>query len=127
MTRFTSLFTTLTLSAALAACGGRPASPSEMPPLAPHPDLTPSAVPVRGAAAGTPIDAGAHMSPGPVTAAELSSMAVPASQPVGNAADAGAAPGSPRDAAGPDSYTPPLPPIPDGGVPVDGRMVPSRD
>jgi hypothetical protein len=32
--------------------------------------------------------------------------------------------GDPRDAGPGDGYSPPLPPLPDGGLPADGRMEP---
>jgi hypothetical protein len=82
MSRWTTLFTSLTLSAAfaavvIAACGGRPISPGEMPPLAPRPErVDPMALPVpSGTDPATPLpDAGRPLSPtrGPISA--LSAM-----------------------------------------------------
>src|SRR5689334_12707426 len=99
MSRWTSLVVNAGLVGAIAvACGGRPSSPSapnEMPPLAPRPEqLDPSAVPIRPGAPSA--EAGAPMSPGPASASLISSLAVPAAQPVGNPPSGGTAqPGSP--------------------------------
>ena len=146
MTRWTQLFTTLGLAgaivaSAIAACGskpGSPSAPSEMPPLAPRPDLgDPGTVPI--------VPSGKTVSEAPRSMqpiAQAAAAAQPASQPIGNAADAGVGgqpspggqvdggtplPGSPADAGRADSNMPSLPPLPDGGVPVDSRLVPSRD
>jgi hypothetical protein len=107
MTRFTQLASLLAVTGALAgsavvACGGHPGSPGEMPPAAPRPALT----------------------PGPVS---LTIVPVPelAAARYGAAIDPPTA-GPPGDAGVPpaDSYTPPLPPLPDGGVPTDSRLEP---
>jgi hypothetical protein len=164
MTRLTHLFTALALSgvlvgAAIAACGVRPGTPGEMPPLAPRPErLDPMAIPVPsaldpGEGSTDALDAG-KLSPGPVTSLGAPAVfRVAEPQQAGSGRDAGASTPGPGDAgggtvdagaggadAGPpspttpapidasviDSYTPPLPPIPDGGIPADSRMEPIR-
>jgi hypothetical protein len=118
MTRMLRIVTALSLAGALAAttvvaCGGRPGSPGDMPAPAPRPDpmdpAAPSPVPVNPDPTLTPHDAGPAMSPGPISTVR----AVPSPE----FASAGAT----QDAGTPDSYTPPLPPIPDAGVPLDAR------
>jgi hypothetical protein len=112
-------------SAAISACGGRPGSPGELPPMAPRPGpADPTALPIRGvlapatpsgitAPASGPIDAG---QPGPVSAVSPARVVPrPVFAPVvGEALDAGTS----------DGYSPPLPPLPDGGGPADSRMEP---
>ena len=137
MTRFTHLFTALTLAgllsgATVAACGVHPGSPSEIPPLAPRPDpIDPSVRPMRRTANPVP-GTSAPLSPGPVTA---SVIPVPQIQPfAGSTADAGSTTGSggaadsgsggAADAGNPDASTVRLPPLPDGSVPSDSRMEP---
>jgi hypothetical protein len=119
------LATALSLSGGLAAatviaCGGRPGSPAEAPPLAPRPDPAgPGAqpLPANPDPTLTPDDAGPALSPGPVSSVPTV-RAVPSPQ---FAPDTGAAA---QDAGVSDSYEPPLPPIPDGGVPIDSRLEP---
>lgn len=123
MTRFIRLVTALSLTGALAAttivaCGGRPGSPGDMPAPAPRPDPmspeAPGAVPVNPDPALTPHDAGPAMSPGPITRATVRAMPSPEFASRGSTLDAGAPP---------DTYQPPLPPIPDGGVSLDSRAL----
>ncbi len=157
MTRLTHLLTALSLTGlfigvTIAACGGHPASPGEMPRVAPRPDpVDPSARPLPGAADPTsptrptrPIsgmtDGGVVLSPGAVSRAMV--VPSPVFLPVtaadgGAAADAGAPPdagvapdaGTVTDAGVADARGPRLPPIPDGNLPADSRMEPilSRD
>lgn len=141
-------------AAAFVACGGNPVAPREMPPLAPRPErVNPTAMPVPGAAdpLSAPADAARPRSPTPSPISVSSSPAIllaSASQ-AGGAPDAGSTGAAPADAGtapvdassapadgghpggGPsdasvDSYTPPLPPIPDGNLPADSRLEPIR-
>jgi hypothetical protein len=125
MTRFTNLFAALALTggvvaATVAACANRPASPGEMQPLAPRPDNAPSAMPVPGLdepghVRALPPDAGISLNEteGPTyrLAAVVRNPASPTGQPPDPA-------NAPTDAGTQDSYTPPLPPIPDAKLPV---------
>jgi hypothetical protein len=120
MTRYTRLVSALSLSGALvaasiAACGGRQGSPGELPPVAPRPDPIgePGSQPVRATPSALPSDGGVSVRPGPVS---VTAVPTPRFSPVvGEAA---------KDAGTSDGYAPPLPPIPDGGVPTDGRLDP---
>lgn len=146
MSRMINLLAPLSLTAALvgatfAACGARPGSPSEMPPVAPRPvPADPSGAPDPGSPGGMPNpevgsgalgptnahapDAGsAAPAPGPISVREMPTPTL-AAEAYGNVS--GNQP-PPRDAAVGDSYAPPLPPIPDGGVPLDGRVEPRDD
>ncbi len=122
MTRMIRLFTALSLTGALTAttivaCGGRPGSPGDMPAPAPRPDPLgpePSTVPASPDPTLTPHDAGPAMSPGPITRATVRAVPSPELASSGSTLDAGAPP---------DSYQPPLPPIPDGGVVLDSRAL----
>lgn len=131
MTRLTCLITACALTGALVctagavlvACGARPGSPGELPPMAPRPGTgDPTATPVPGAhgPAALRADAGVSMAPGPVSARAASVVPMPEFAPVvGVSLDAGAPS---------DSYSPPLPPIPDSSVPADSRLEPrTRD
>ncbi|HEU4728847.1 MAG TPA: hypothetical protein VFT22_13180 [Kofleriaceae bacterium] len=133
MTRLTRLVTACALTgvlvgsagAAMVACGGRPGSPGELPPMAPRPGAgDPTATPLPGPRrpAALLVDAGAPISPGPVSPGPVSrargASVVPTPEfapVVGVALDAG--PPS-------DSYSPPLPPLPDSSVPADSRLEP---
>jgi len=129
MTRFTSLFSALVLGsavagAAVAACGGRPGAPAEMPKSAPPPDLTPTAAPIPGtggADSSALLDAGVP-GPGPAVPGSLRMRTVAFSIAALDVASSG---GAPRDAGDPDSYTPPLPPVPDAKLPIDANAQPS--
>ncbi|MEO7735606.1 MAG: hypothetical protein ABIY55_31920 [Kofleriaceae bacterium] len=120
MTRMTHLLSALSLTgvlaaATIAACGGRPGAPGEMPPVAPRPDPIgePGAPPALPAPSELPGDAGVSVRPGPVS---VRSVPSPEFAPVtGQAA---------HDAGTSDGYAPPLPPLPDGGVPVDSQLEP---
>jgi hypothetical protein len=107
--------------AAIVACG-RPGSPGELPPMAPRPGpADPTAVPVLRRPSAGSNDAGSslsrrRLSPGPVTmGSSTSRIPVPEFAPVV---------GEPVDAGTDDGYSPPLPPLPDGNLPADGRMEP---
>jgi hypothetical protein len=140
MSRLTHVLTVFALTGALAgatvaACGARPGAPGEMPPTAPRPGPTdPSGAPTPSTPGGglgptvpaglgrTIDDAGTPnpLSPGPVSVRTLPT-------PEFAATAYGMVSGQqtpPRDAGASDSYAPPLPPIPDGGVPVDSRLEP---
>jgi hypothetical protein len=111
MTRFTRFVTACALTgalvgAAVAACGGRPGSPGELPPMAPHPGKAdPTALPLPRVVRPT--------------ATAGSSIPVPEFSPVvGEVLDAGVTD------AGDDAYSPPLPPLADSGVPADSRLEP---
>jgi hypothetical protein len=124
MTRLTRFATACALTgiltgAAIAACGGLPGSPGELPPMAPRPGKAdPTAMPVPRDPlfdAGRPRSKG-RLSPGPVSM--VTSLPVPECAPVvGEALDAGTS----------DGYSPPLPPLPDGGLPADGRLEPRQN
>ena len=133
MTRLSRLVISLGLTgglgaAIIAACGSHPGSPGEMPPVAPRPEpADPSARPMPGAL-GTPsgtLDAGTTRAPGataPLAAVTPASvMPVPEYAPiVGEGLDAG-----PSDGAS-DGYSPPMVPLPDGNLPADSRLEPTR-
>ena len=114
MTRLTHLLSTLTIAAvcggaAIAACGSRTPSPSEMPALAPQPDtVRPNAMPMNGAVSSNEV----AVQPSPVY--QGASEGQPADQPTGATLDAGTS----------DSGGAPLPPLRDGSVPADSRMEP---
>jgi hypothetical protein len=118
MTRLTRLVTACALTsvitgAAIAACGVRPGSPGELPPMAPRPgaaDPTTRRLPRAPWRSG---ESPTAASPSLVTVAAV--VPVPEFAPVV---------GEPRDAGTGDGYSPPLPPLPDGGLPSDGRMEP---
>jgi hypothetical protein len=107
--------TGVTTGAVVAACGVRPGSPGELPPMAPRPgraDPTTLRLPrVPRPPSGSPT-AG---SPSLVTPAAV--MPMPEFAPVA---------GEPMDAGTDDGYSPPLPPLLDGGLPADGRMEPRQ-
>ena len=115
MSRLTHLLSTLTLAAlcagaAIAACGGHPPAPGEMPPLAPQPEpVRPNAMPMTGAVSASE----------PVKAQYPVYQAAGENQPLGDQ-PAGAA----LDAGTSDSAGAPLPPLRDGSVPADSRMEP---
>ncbi len=148
MSRTSHVFAVFAISGALAgatvaACGARPGSAGELPPTAPRPaPIDPSGAPAAGGPTGhglgpttagsgdSPRDGGPNaLSPGPVSS-RLQRMPMPAyggarytiDEPdpegvVGNQL--------PRDAgATSDGYTPPMQPLPDGGVPIDSRLEP---
>ena len=132
MRRFTSLAIALGLAGAatagsIAACGGHPAHPGEAPPLAPTPGpgqpANGAVVPIPTADANMPPPAPPH--PGPVSINEVPMPSIQAAQEV---EDAGVVVPSPTTVAdgGPveDAYEPPLPPIPDAGIPADARIEP---
>jgi hypothetical protein len=120
MTRMTQLLSALSLTgvlagATIAACGGRPGSPGELPPVAPRPDPVgePGSQPLPASPVTMPGEAGVSVRPGPVTITWVPS---PTFAPVvGEAA---------KDAGTSDGYEPPLPPLPDGGIPTDSRLDP---
>lgn len=121
MTRVTRLLSALALTGAtagafVAACG-HPGSPGEMPPVSPRPDPSaPGGTPMKTPnPMGGPGDAGVGMTPGPVTMRTTYIPAPVFAPVVGSAA---------KDAGVSDGYTPPLPPIPDGGVAIDARVEP---
>lgn len=158
MNRFAHLFAAvgvgaLLTSAMIVACGA-PATPSEMPRLAPRPEpVDPTAAPVLpgsdppdslqpvpdGGVAGArgPISSVTEIRPTKVQAAGAL-MAAPdagagptdagsGGRDGGGAPDSGAAPRPPARDAGPgpiDAPLAPLPPVPDGSVPADSRMEP---
>lgn len=119
---------------------GRP-TPGEMPPLAPRPErIDPAGSPAGSPAPGVVDprnanrDAGVELPPGPVATVRV----IPApefrsarSAEAGHVAPTDAEPivepptnvNAPTDAGVKDSYTPPLPPIPDAGLP-DSRLEP---
>ena len=129
MTRFTSLFSALALAAGaagatVAACGGKPGAPAEVPRVAPPPDLAPAAAPVpqRGGSPTMPgVEARTSAQPGPAVHGSLRMRAVASSIASPEFAPSATVP---RDAGDLDSYTPPLPPVPDGRLP-DANMQPS--
>jgi hypothetical protein len=92
--------TAVVTGAAIAACRGAPGSPGELPPMAPHPERADPTTPLRR----------------PTTA--LPALIVPTPEFAPVVSD------PPVDAGTSDGYTPPLPPLPDGSVPADGRMEP---
>jgi hypothetical protein len=121
MTRSTRLVTACALTGALlasagaviAACGARPGSPGELPPMAPRPGAAdPTATPGLGARgpAALRADAGVPLSPGPVSVRPAAVVPMPEFSPVVGVAL--------------DGYSPPLPPIPDSSVPADSRLEP---
>jgi hypothetical protein len=141
MSRMIKLLAPLSLAAALAgatfaACGARPGSPGEMPPVAPRPaPADPSGAPGPGSPGGMPnpeVGSGAlgptnphgndagSAAPGPISVRTLPTPTLSA-EAYGNVSNNQP---PPRDAAVGDSYAPPLPPIPDGGVPLDSRVEP---
>ena len=116
MTRMIQLVSAVSLTGALAAaaigaCGG---APGELPPVAPRPDPMSPGSPgaTRHVPLLAPSDGGPALSPGPVS---VRVVPTPEFASAGPTVDAG---------ADPDSYEPPLPPIPDGGVPIDGHGEP---
>jgi hypothetical protein len=134
MSRMINLLAPLSLIAAIlgatfAACGARPGSPSEMPPVAPRPSpADPSGAP--GSPGGMPNptvhgdDAGsAAPAPGPISVRRWPTPLM-AAEAYGNASSNQP---PPRDAGTGDSYSPPLPPIPDSSVPLDSRVEPRND
>jgi hypothetical protein len=116
-----------TTAAAITACGGHPAHPGEAPPLASPPGpgqpANGAVIPVPTADANMPPPAPPH--PGPVSMTEVPVPIVQAAQEV---EDAGVVVPSPTTVVdgGPvdDAYEPPLPPIPDAGIPADARIEP---
>jgi hypothetical protein len=118
MTRLTYLLSTfacagLLAGATIAACGGHPASPGEMPPLAPRPEpVRPNAMPAPGAVSSTSATE-ASSQPSPVFQAAAEGQPL-GDQPTGATLDAGTS----------DSGAAPLPPLRDGGIPADSRMEP---
>jgi hypothetical protein len=132
MTRLTRLFTALGLTSVLVGAAAiacvRPGAPTEVKPVAPRPEpVDPTAMPVMGA---PDVIARPDAGHGPISAVSPAmEVPVPAFSPEGQQPDAGTggtgAP-APIDAGTPDSYTPPLPAIPDGNIPADSRLEPSR-
>jgi hypothetical protein len=156
MTRLVHLLTALGLTcvfagAIIAACGA-PLAPRETPPFAPRPErVDPTALPEPTLTdpATAPLADARLDKPTPISAVfPVSLQLASATQPSqGTAPDAGASPTDagaaaadaprpvpppttpsppPQADASADSYTPPLPPIPDGNLPADSRLEPIR-
>ena len=118
MSRMIQLFAVFAVSSALAgatiaACGARPGSASEMPPVAPRPaSIDPSGAP----APGGPGSARIQRMPVP----EVGGAAYAINEDAASAGVVGSQ--VPRDAGvTPDGYSPPMQPLPDGGV-SDSRL-----
>lgn len=135
MSRLTHLFAILGLSsllagATIAACHS--GSPGELPPVAPRPaPLDPSGSPNGAPRVPTPDGGAAVGDPSaPVSSREVRVRELPTPDFAPAAYSAGEPAGkvvgtkAPYDAGTGDGYTPPLPPIPDGGVPIDSRVEP---
>ena len=103
---------------AASACGGRTGSPGELPPMAPRPGQPdPTALPVPRVL--PPARATASTDAPPISAVTPASVVpTPVFAPVV---------GQPLDAGTSDSYSLPLPPLPDGGVPADSRLEPRAE
>jgi hypothetical protein len=141
MSRFIRLLAPLTITGALVsatffACGARPGAPGEMPPMAPRPaPADPSGAPSAPGGMPNPSngsgglgptstrgDGSAAPAPGPISVREIPTPTLsPSAEAYGNASKNQP---PPRDAGTGDAYAPPLPPIPDASVPLDGRIEP---
>jgi len=133
MSRLTHLLVVLGLSgtlagATIAACG-HPGSPGELP-VAPRPTpVDPNGAPQTPTAtpALAPVDAGPTVTKSALRTRELPTpdfapTHASASEPSGTVVGTK----GPYDAGTGDGYSPPLPPIPDGSVPIDSRVEPKR-
>ena len=128
-------------AATLAGCGHP--THGEMPPLAPRPErIDPAGSPAPAIVdpENLAIDAGSPALPKREPVAQITEIPTPAFRPdVGVPAPSGIPPdagvevepptnvsGTPADAGTPDSYAPPLPPVPDAHLP-DSRLEPAAE